>query len=303
MSNQAISLALRRATYFTVSVVLLWAVWHWFDGRQALARLQAANPGWLILALILLTIQTIASALRWRLTSTQLGLPLSNHQAIGQYYVSMLCNLTLPGGMLGDAGRAWHHRQAAGLATSASAVVLERLLGQIAIIATLMLALLWQLRSTVTTHTATWLFALVGIALAVWLLAHSPKPKWLKRFGSHMKSAWLDPAVRVPQLVLTLIVLACSLLAFYACAKAVGVTLPMASALMVLPATLMVMTLPVSVAGWGVREAAAALLWPLAMVASDAAVAASLAYGLIATVSTLPALWWLRPRARLATST
>jgi len=302
MSRIAISLGIRRALYFAVSIGLLWAVWHWFDGRQALAKLQTADLNWLILALLLLTIQTIASALRWRLTSTQLGLPLSKIKAISQYYISMLCNLTLPGGMLGDAGRAWHHREHAGLATSASAVVLERLLGQMAIILTLTLAIAWQLRQTLVSHTTIWVLLLAGVAALTWLLARAPKPKWLKRFGTHMKAAWLEPAARMPQLTLTIVILACSLLAFYACARAVGVHLPVASALVVLPATLMVMTLPVSVAGWGVREAAAALLWPLAMVSSDAAVAASLAYGLIATASTLPALWWLRPRARLATS-
>lgn len=302
MSMSAIKPGAKRALYLTVSVALLWAVWHWFDGRQALAKLQSADLNWLSLALLLLTIQTIASAVRWRLTSTQLGLPLSNMKAIRQYYISMLCNLTLPGGMLGDAGRAWHHRHSAGLATSASAVVLERLLGQMAIILTLTLAIAWQLRQTLVSHPVIWILLLAAVATLTWLIARAPKPKWLKRFSTHMKAAWLVPAARMPQLTLTIVILACSLLAFYACARAVGVHLPVASALVVLPATLMVMTLPVSVAGWGVREAAAAVLWPLAMVPSDAAVAASLAYGLIATASTLPALWWLRPSARLATS-
>jgi uncharacterized membrane protein YbhN (UPF0104 family) len=298
MSAQTRRLALRRALYLLVSIALLAGVWHWFDGRQALVRLQAANPWWLAMAFLLLTVQTVASALRWRLTSLQLGLPLTRATAIGHYYISMLCNLTLPGGMLGDAGRAWHHRQAAGLATSASAVVLERLVGQLAMVLTLVLAGAWQLRHTLGSHSLTWLFVIASLAVSAALAPRLPKPKWLARFIEHMQAAWFAPGVRIQQGFLTLLILACSLLAFYACAKAVGVNMPLASALLVLPATLMVMTLPVSVAGWGVREAAAALLWPLAMISSDAAVAASLAYGIVATLSTLPAIWWLRgPRA------
>jgi len=291
---------LRAAAYLLVSITLLWLVWRWFDGAGAWARLQSANPAWLALALALLTVQLILSALRWRLTSNQLGLPLSSATAIGQYYISMLCNLTLPGGIVGDAGRAWHNRTQAGLGASAAAVVLDRLAGQLAMITTLMLGLAWQLRATVATHTGWWLATLAGVLVLVAASKYTPTPAWLDRLTQWMKLAWFAPSVWLRQLVLTLVILLCSLLAFYACAQAVGAQLPAESALLVLPATLLVMVLPVSVAGWGLREAAAAVIWPIAGVASDVAVAASVAYGIVATASALPGLWWLRPRLKPA---
>ena len=273
-------------------------MWRWFDCAIALARLKSANPAWLLLALVLLTVQLIASALRWRLTSNQLSVPLTRVTAVSQYYVSMLCNLTLPGGMLGDAGRAWHHRTQAGLGASAAAVVLDRLAGQLAMITTLMLGLTWQLRATMTTHIQWWLVTIATIFALIVAIKYIPTPAWLKRLTNWMKLAWFAPGVWLQQLVLTLVILFCSLLAFYACAQAVGAELPAKSAIFVLPATLLVMILPVSVAGWGLREAAAALIWPIAGVASDVAVAASVAYGIVATASALPGLWWLRPRLK-----
>lgn len=289
---------LRAATYLLVSATLLWLVWRWFDGANAMARLQSANPYWLALAWVLLSLQLIGSAMRWRLTSNQLSLPLTTTTAIGQYYVSMLCNLTLPGGMLGDAGRAWHHRTQAGLGRSAAAVVLDRMAGQVAMISTLAIGLAWQLRATLHSQTGSWLAGMAAVVLAILVGYHLPRPAWLKRLMEWFRLAWFAPGIWQRQLALTLFILACSLTAFYACAQAVGAPLNAASALLVLPATLLVMVLPVSVAGWGLREAAAALIWPMVGITSDAAVAASVAYGIMATLSALPGIWWLRPRLK-----
>ncbi|UOD51307.1 flippase-like domain-containing protein [Orrella daihaiensis] len=296
MTRMRVAQSLRALTYLLASAILLWLVWRWFDGEQAWRRLQSAHIGWLVTAWLFLTLQTIASALRWQLTCKQLGVPMAKSIAIGQYYVSMLCNFTLPGGVLGDAGRAWHHRQAAGLAASAAAVILERLAGQLAMIVTLVLALAWQLRATVASHTMWWLGVAVMSAFIVFLGRRLPGPAWLTRLTSWIHQAWFAKEARAPQLGWTVFILVASLMSFYACAQAVGVELSGNMALLVLPATLLVMALPVSVAGWGVREAGAALIWPLAGVASDAAVAASIAYGLVATISVLPGLLWVRPK-------
>ncbi|NNM34814.1 MAG: UPF0104 family protein, partial [Gemmatimonadetes bacterium] len=47
---------------------------------------------------------------------------------------------------------------------------------------------------------------------------------------------------------------------------------------------------PISVAGWGLREGAAALLWSAAGLTTAEGVAVSVAYGLIVLLSTLPGL-------------
>lgn len=284
---------LRTAGYWLASAVVLWLVWRGFDGAQAWQRLKVADLSWLLIAWCLLTIQLLASSLRWQLTARQLGLRIATPKAIGQYYVSMLCNLTLPGGVLGDAGRAWHNRQQTDLATSAAAVVLERVAGQLAMVLALVIALSWQLRSTVFTHP----FWSIGVGLSVALFIawapRLPRAAWLERLIGWMHDAWFSQHARWQQLGYTSLILGANLMAFYACARAVDVPLSAGSALLVLPATLLVMALPVSVAGWGVREAGAALIWPIAGVPSDAAIAASVAYGLMATASALPGLWWL----------
>ncbi|MFN3615200.1 MAG: UPF0104 family protein, partial [Rubrimonas sp.] len=82
---------------------------------------------------------------------------------------------------------------------------------------------------------------------------------------------------------------ACLIGAMAACSAAVGAPLGPA-ALVVVPLTLTAMLIPVSVGGWGLREGAAAAVWPLAGFSAQAGLAASVAFGLLALVAALPGL-------------
>ncbi|WP_330218003.1 hypothetical protein [Marinobacter similis] len=50
------------------------------------------------------------------------------------------------------------------------------------------------------------------------------------------------------------------------------------------------MVIPLTVAGWGVREGAAAVLWPLAGLPAEQGVALSVAYGALVLISSFPGL-------------
>ena len=59
---------------------------------------------------------------------------------------------------------------------------------------------------------------------------------------------------------------------------------------------LLVMAIPVTVAGWGVREGAAALLWPMAGMPAEQGVALSVGYGLAVLLSSLPGVLFVFTR-------
>jgi uncharacterized membrane protein YbhN (UPF0104 family) len=273
-------------------VVILTLLWHWLDGQVIAQLLLNAQLSWLLLGLVLLVTQTVLSALRWQLTAKQLGQFITTTRAISEYFLSMLCNLTLPGGVVGDAGRVWRGRDEVGLKRAAAAVFLDRVAGQIAMVAALIAGLFmaWINAATGRSEQAgqgIWLLLACLTILGVLLWRG---PRWLRAVGQVVHVAWLTRAAWPGQLTLSLLIVSCNLGAFAACAAAVGAHLTWEHALVVLPLTLAVMVLPVSVAGWGVREAAAAALWPMASISSELAVAASIAYGLVATASALPGL-------------
>ncbi|MFN3616243.1 MAG: lysylphosphatidylglycerol synthase domain-containing protein, partial [Rubrimonas sp.] len=132
------------ALRIAAAVALLALVWRSADGAAAMARLRAADPSLLVMALALLSAQLALSALRWSLTARALGQPLGWRTALREYHLGMLLNMTLPGGVLGDVGRALRARAGVGIAAAAQAVVVERLSGQLALAAVLAAGLaLW----------------------------------------------------------------------------------------------------------------------------------------------------------------
>ena len=104
--------------------------------------------------------------------------------------------------------------------------------------------------------------------------------------------------VWVWQVGLSLLIVACNLASLAFCAAATGTVLPMAAVFTVLPLVLSAMLIPVSVGGWGLREGAAAAIWPVLGARAEAGIAASIVFGIVILVATLPGLWVLLRRMR-----
>ncbi len=106
---------------------LIWIV----DAPEAYERLLTMNPRWIAVAVACFSVVTVLMAKRWQITARQLGVSFGLLWAVREYYLSQLVNLCLPGGVLGDAGRAMRTpRGEGGLTRSAHAVMIERLVGQ-----------------------------------------------------------------------------------------------------------------------------------------------------------------------------
>ncbi|MCU0912178.1 MAG: flippase-like domain-containing protein, partial [Rhodobacteraceae bacterium] len=140
MTARYLSRGMLRIGRLALAGVLLVLLWQVADGPAAARLLAAADPAWLAAAAAALTAQTLLSALRWRLVAAQLGIRLGLREAVAEYYLSQAVNQALPGGMAGDAGRAFRSRGEAGLLASGQAVVFERLAGQVAMFAVLAVA-------------------------------------------------------------------------------------------------------------------------------------------------------------------
>lgn len=292
---------LLRLLQVAVAIGLLALLWQVADGQAALALLSGADPLWLGGALAALTLQTLLSALRWRLTAAQLGIRFDRRMALREYYLSQVVNQVLPGGVLGDAGRAVRARAQAGLLASGQAVVFERLAGQIALFFVLVAALVatfavpggFDWPATRLGPAALLAGAALAGAMAVRAAARrfaGRFPTGLARLGRGFTRCLFAPEVRWQQAGLSLGTALCNIAAFGFCAAAIGVHLPVATALVLVPLILFAMVIPVSVSGWGLREGAAAAVFPLAGAAAAEGLAASVAFGLVFLAASLPGL-------------
>ena len=292
--------ALLRMGQLAFAALLLVLLWRALDGPAAARSLAGADAGWLIAALAALSAQTILSALRWRLTAAQLGIELGRWEALREYFLGQAINLSLPGGVLGDAGRAVRARRQQGLVASGQAVLYERLAGQAGLFLVMACAfavtaarpggLDWPVRLA-------WLvalFLLVGLCLppAITALAQmrGRVGRAVAAFWQGLKRSLLAREVILRQVLLSLCTTLCNLAAFAFCAEAVGHGLPLAAVLALVPLILLTMLIPLTVSGWGLREGAAAALFPIAGVSASGGFAASVAFGLMMIVAALPGL-------------
>lgn len=302
--------ALVRLAQAVVTVGLLVLLWQLADGADALQVLLAANPWFMLAALAALTLHTVLAAERWRLTAGALGLSLSRGHALREYYLAQLVNQTVPGGVVGDAGRAVRSREQAGLTISAQAVVVERFAGQVAVLATMIIAVAVTTLIPGGLEWPGWMLALaatitlVSLGVVGVLLAARFVPG---RFGTRVAELSRTAAIALvgrrlwlPQLLLSAGTTASILAAFAFSALAVGLILPFGAIVALVPLILLTMLIPITISGWGLREGAAAALLPLAGAAVSESLATSVLFGLLGLVAVLPgaAVVWMGARTR-----
>lgn len=263
-------------------------------GSDAQARLAGMSPGWAAAGLAALSVQTWLSAWRWRLTARQLGIAISPTRAVGEYYLGQLVNQILPGGMIGDVGRALRSAGSTGKTPAALAVMLERLMGNAMLLAVMLAAALGSLILPLDRPLPPQLPATVAAVLLIAALAGLVVARASGRAAAVIRRAvalgLLAPGVLPRQILLSLGTVAANLAAFAFAARATGTDLPPLTALILIPPILFAMMVPVSVAGWGLREGAAAAIFPLAGFGAGAGLAASVAFGLLFLTSSLPGL-------------
>jgi uncharacterized membrane protein YbhN (UPF0104 family) len=285
---------LRLLTSVGVLAVLAVAI----GGEDLLIRLRQADPGWLLAALVALNAQTILCAVRWRLTAAQFGLRLGLGQAVGEYYMAQLINQVVPGGVVGDVGRAARTRHAAGLLRASQAVVLERAAGQIALLAIALVAIpVTAAAPGGLRWPSDWTLPALAVALAGFgaaMLARRSLWRWLpQRITDALGMSWqalAGPEVRRAQSALSLGTAACNILAFSFCAWATGTDIGLGTAAALVPVILVAMLVPLGIGGWGFREGAAAAVWPLIGASAGAGVAASVAFGAMLLAASLPGI-------------
>jgi len=282
----------------SVSIALLAGLAWWLDVRMVVSRLTQMRPIWVLLAVAISVVQVAVLAWRWRFTAGCLGVRLSFSAAWREYYLSIFLNQVLPGGIAGDVSRAWKQaraqtrlREPGGPAVRA--VIFERMSAQavmttVAVVSLLVLPVTVNRGSRLVLVGAGAVAVLIVIAMVVWIRRQSSAQSLWGQVLADLGAAHLSGAVFVAQLVSAIIVVGTYLGTYLVAARAVGVETPLLVLLPLVAPVLMTMLIPVTVAGWGLREGAAAVLWGAVGLTVADGVVVSVAYGLLVLIGSLP---------------
>ena len=220
--------------------------------------------------------------------------------------VGLFFNQVLPSGVGGDAVRAWRcHRLGIGVAAAIRSLVLDRVSGYLVLVVLFAAGLPVLLRVLTEPGQGYGVVLLLGVALcglfALFLMDYLPQR--LLRFRLVAELAALSregrrlfarPARSAAIVSLSGATVGLSILGVMLVAQSLGVELSFISWVAIIPPITLIQLVPVSLAGWGVRELGFVVVLAGFGIPAEAALAASLLVGLCMIVIGLPGgLLWL----------
>ena len=284
------------------------------------------QPGWLVLAWILMTGANLMATVRWAYLMRSVGLNQSWWTFITLYFTGGLINQGLPSTIGGDSYRVVEGSRAPRTPASPAltplseelhqpidlhhapprlrlgflAVTLDRGLGLIGnnILGAIGLIAGGAMIGDWAQPLGAWVLAamLGGSVFACLLLAFEGSTTFIQKviakLGmpsalSGLRTAFGWPAL-VPQLILSVMTHTLATVAFLMCLRAFGATVPFEALMIGLPALGLLMMLPISISGWGLREATLSAVLTHWGVDAGVTVLASVCFGLVSVVTYLP---------------
>ncbi|UPJ52024.1 flippase-like domain-containing protein [Bradyrhizobium sp. 200] len=277
-----------------VSAALLYFSLRKIDLAELVARIDVSSLGWIGVAIAVAFLQIFIGVLRWREISAECGAPLPTRQAMRVNVIGTFFNQTLPSSIGGDAVRLWLvARSGAGWRAATYSIFVDRAIGLIALAVIIVASLPWSYRLITDPHGRSALlfvdFAALAGGLGFLLLGRLPWP-WLKRWwGTHHLHACSVIANRVlfsrahgPKVaVLSLLVHVLAVVIGWCVVQSIAAPVLFSQIFQLIPPVMLITMVPISIAGWGVREASMGLAFGYAGLMANEGVNISLLLGAV----------------------
>lgn len=317
-----------------LSIALLWKATSGIDWQTLFDSEIKMEPIWFLAALASMMTAFICGGYRWGLLMQAVGFPRRIHSYIGLYFAGGLINQGLPSTLGGDSYRAitathltnsgylsdtkeldqeLHHAVDLGHATpklrlSFAMTLVDRLLGLggnnllggIGLILGGATLAAWGQDLGYAVVGITLLAGLIIAIVLVWTPSRQLLQKLLDRLqmndampGIKLAFAW---PTNIAQALLAIGIHCLTILTLLFCMKAYGVDAPIEGLMIGLPALSLLLMLPISISGWGLREATLSSVLALWGVNPSLTVLASISYGAITVLSVLPGAYFLLKR-------
>jgi len=275
-----------------ISAALLYLSLRQVDLASTARRLGAIDARWFIAASGIVCVQLVLLAIRWRDIAAVCGTAMPVRVALRFTFIGLFFNQVLPSTVGGDAVRIWLlARDGAGWVKAVYSVLLDRVVGVAALALLVVICLPWTLdlvhdRLARTTLVLIGTSALAGAS--IFLALASPRLRIMERFWltrhlaaasrlgrqlcrANANSAWIA--------VLSIAIHLLTAVAAYCAARAAGATVDFVQILLLVLPVILIATIPISIAGWGVRESTMVLAFTYAGLAGNDGLLISILFG------------------------
>jgi len=296
-----------------VSGGLIWYLVANVDMAAVTAHVSTVDIPLLALSAAVLAAQFLIGGLRWNSVLTAMQSPLTAWLAMRLFYIGMFFNQALPGGTGGDAVRMYlAYKNGLSPAGAINGVIVERVATVLALVILVDATQPLFLPHVPDNMTRIAHLAVAGVTAAALggtvLLAMLHKlpeslRKWrlvrgLGHLGADTRRVFGRVSRAVKPLAWSIVGHLNVSLSCFVLALALGLDVTLLDCIVLIPPVLLVMSVPISIGGWGVREGAMVWMFSLVGVSQDAALTLSLFFGVVSLAISLPGgIVWLVMRA------
>jgi hypothetical protein len=290
-------------------VLAFWFVFRGVDGAELARMLKTQRHSALLEASALLLLQMVFGAFRWRYILSALCPQKSQITSITHtikyFYISMFFNCCLPGTVGGDVIRVFLIKsEHTPLPLAISSVVIDRMMALLAlgVMGFLTMPFLAEYMGI-----SAWILmpscAVLGV-FGLGTLFNLDKLPFLQKFGwlAHLlhslRLLLANKKILLMSLILAIIAHGGFCLSAYILAESLGSPISLLDSFTLIPWVLLISIIPLSIGGWGLREAAMVYALTLVGVSQEAALTLSIQLGLLLIISSLPAgvLWLINKK-------
>jgi glycosyltransferase 2 family protein len=308
---------LSSAIKILVSAALLYLALRKVNFADLAARLDLTSAAWLALAVAITFLQIFFGALRWRIVGAECGAPLPLRQAMRYNVIGTFFNQTLPSSIGGDAVRLWLvARNGAGWRAATYSIFVDRAVGLIALAVIIVASLPWSAHLISDAYGRSALILIDFAALAggagFLVLGMLPWPFLKRWWATHHIHACAVIANRVifsrrnePTIaILSFLVHFLAVVIAWCVVQSIAAPVGFDQTFLLIPPVMLITMLPISIAGWGVREATMGLAFGYAGLVTNEGVNISLLYGAVSfVVGAFGGLVWILSAEKAAKDT
>ncbi len=260
----------------------------------------------LVGSMVLVWLAIAIVALRWQLVLAAGRHYISFATLLHSTHIGFFFNQAMPGSVGGDVMRVWHMGQSGvAMPWALGSVFIERFIGVMTTGVICAVAVLFEW-SVIVKSNLFWaiMLSLIVISIAslcffslVWIPESWWKKSILKKFNylqDLIRSTFGSKIVFCKVFILSIFNQSAFIAMIYMLAQAMDISLSWGQVFLIVPIIFLVASVPVSFAGWGIREGAVVLTLAVYGVGAEAALSLSILFGFLQLAASIPGLvLWL----------
>ena len=289
-----------------ITLGLIWVVLSNIDMADTLERVRSVSLAVAVGVLALLLGLALLSIMRWQIVMRQFGGVLPFRLTARLFFEGLFFNQALPSTVGGDGVRIYRaFRAGLPLSAAINSVVVDRMLGMTSLmmLAAVAQPLFYERVDSLGARLSFTAVFVVAVCAILFLLILGYLPERFRRWkvvrglvalSYAARQAFTTPSIFLPVTVLSILGHMISIMVFYLLAVSLDLGVSFVDCLVMVPSVLLLVTVPISVAGWGLREGAMVAAFGLLGVPAGGAAAASVLYGIGMALVALPGglLWF-----------